>query len=647
MTSIFRRPYFILLLFLSLSTNASFGQNEPRDFGDVPMEDLKSKICAFDSSASAVILFDVVRVNLGHYYSYKRHIRIKFFNNTEINQWASFRSKFVKQFSRISGIKGATYNLENGQIVATPLDKKNILERKVTKKIWEVSFALPQVRPGSIIEFSFTYTADVDLTFSNTLGTLFGVNLVDLKWQFQQEIPAYRCDFFFSGVFTSTFVQGSVPDNQIKEVIDAKTKATHWYLNNVPAFQEEPHSLPESDVIGIIYIDITDKTWNQLGITFNKLQKFGLTARDSVSIRQLGDKFKSISDTLSRVDSIITWVKKKIAWNGEVERSTDLQFSDIYSAGGGSSSEINLMIMALMKKAGLKSHPVLISTRGSGAISSIRPRPTQFDDVIVAVIVQNPASKLDEIRLIDGTDRELHNDYIPLRCLNGLGFLVDGNHSSLIQVTGPKSKTSVSANLNLSEDKKSITGELDLAYHGLNAKNERKSINFLGQEKYKQKIATVYPYIDGEPLISNITDASKPLKISCKLEVPDLAKFSNDRIYINPFQISRLDNNPFISETRISPVDLNPLQEHTYLIKVVLPKDYLVEELPKSTAFSLLQNSARFYYNVSQRDNTLFFTSQLTFNRVIFAPKEYQSLKEFYSLILSKQSEHIVLRKTN
>lgn len=636
---------FIFLFCFLLATKASYCQHELRDFGDVPIEDLNSQYCTFDSSASAAVLFDVIKVDLIRGYNYEHHIRIKFFKSNSLEKWGKVKLVYSKFGAKISNIKAATYNLENGTIVATSLNSKSIFYTKVTKNVTQVSFAFPQLRPGSIIEYRYTQRSSTDIQFANQLASLFGLNILETKWRFQHEIPAYRCDFFYSGGVSSTFLQGAIPASQLNDKTEDKGRTVHWFINNVPAFQSEPKSLPQEDVIGMIYVDATDKTWSQLGAAFNKLQQFGITPRDSNSVTGLGEKFKSISNELGRADSIITWVKKNIKWNGDVDRFPDGQFSDIFRDRNGSSCEINLIIMAIMKKAGIRSYPVIISSRGNGAISPDRPRATQFDDVIIGAMVQNPYTKKDEIRLFDGTDRDLHNDYVPLRCLNGLGLLVDGQNSLLIPIAPPKSKKSVIANLYLDEVQDHASGDIEFSYFGLNASDERKSLDSLGEEKYKLKKIGTYPYLDSEPSILNAPNRDRPFKILGKFKPADISRFANDRMYVNPFELSRIQSNPFKSESRLFRIDLNPLQEYVHSFKIVIPKNYAVEEIPKSVAFALPNNDARFTFNIVQHEEVLYITSQVVFNKPIFKPTEYKSLKEFYSLIISKQAEAIVLKK--
>jgi hypothetical protein len=168
----------------------------------------------------------------------------------------------------------------------------------------------------------------------------------------------------------------------------------------------------------------------------------------------------------------------------------------------------------------------------------------------------------------------------------------------------------------------------------------------LGQKKYEEKLSVAYPDKSDSVKVVGLKRSNQPFKLSFKLEGSDLCRFSGNLVYVNPFAIlNKSGANPFASESRKFPIDLNPPNERVYTIKVELPEKYTVEEIPKPNNFTLPNNSARFTYSVAKHDKFLFITAQLVYNRVIYQPEEYPSLREFNSLISSRQSELIVLKK--
>src|SRR3569833_3786423 len=53
---------------------------------------------------------------------------------------------------RVDNIKATTYNLENGKVVETKLDKASVFREKVDKHRITKKFTMPNVKEGCIIE---------------------------------------------------------------------------------------------------------------------------------------------------------------------------------------------------------------------------------------------------------------------------------------------------------------------------------------------------------------------------------------------------------------------------------------------------------------------------------------------------------------
>ena len=76
-----------------------------------------------------------------------------------------------------------------------------------------------------------------------------------------------------------------------------------------------------------------------------------------------------------------------------------------------------------------------------------------------------------------------------------------------------------------------------------------------------------------------------------------------------------------------------------------IPKGYEVEEQPKSERFKLNNDDGYFEYLVENKNGRIQIRSRIFFNKANFPIENYEALREFYSLIIKKQNEQIVLKK--
>src|SRR5260221_1601647 len=165
-----------LSYFLLYSTLAQ-AQKEPADFGDVTLEELAKN--DFPDTASAVILFDKGNLMLDPFSAngttFNRHTRIKILKKAAFDQWWANTTVFVRKNS-LSPVKGACYNLENGAVQKSELTKSSIFKSKYNKNVDEISFAFPNVREGSVIEYAYAEKYEglylKSWTFQHTIPTL-------------------------------------------------------------------------------------------------------------------------------------------------------------------------------------------------------------------------------------------------------------------------------------------------------------------------------------------------------------------------------------------------------------------------------------------------------------------------------------------
>jgi len=165
---------FIKALFICFPLFAS-GQIS-YDFGKVSEAELMMQSYEKDPSAKAVIVFNRGDVELNDRLevTMKRHVRIKFFDQTEVDEWANMTIYVSRGSSTISKIRASAYNLENGKLVESKMNEDAVFKTKINRYREEVKFAVPNVKAGSVIEYSYTIRSDAYWIPS---------------WQFQYDIP--------------------------------------------------------------------------------------------------------------------------------------------------------------------------------------------------------------------------------------------------------------------------------------------------------------------------------------------------------------------------------------------------------------------------------------------------------------------------
>ncbi len=205
----------IACIFLAITTQAQ----KKFKYGDIPDADLLMTEYEPDSSANAVVLFDVGKLN-GNNFEFTRHIRIKVLKSGGTS-WGNWTVTAIK-----GTINGAVYNVQDdGMITTHKLQNKDIFREEYSPKRFRSKFFLPEVKVGSVIEVKYKlYGIPSEWRFQNIiptrynelyLGSTNGIEYSKRAFGFEQIVSvghepvfmAYRDDLFKSkgpfGVFNA------------------------------------------------------------------------------------------------------------------------------------------------------------------------------------------------------------------------------------------------------------------------------------------------------------------------------------------------------------------------------------------------------------------------------------------------------------
>ncbi|MEL7145286.1 MAG: hypothetical protein AAFO69_02880, partial [Bacteroidota bacterium] len=119
----------------------------------------------------------------------------------------------------------------------------------------------------------------------------------------------------------------------------------------------------------------------------------------------------------------------------------------------------------------------------------------------------------------------------------------------------------------------------------------------------------------------------------------------SDIIYLNPIINGTFERNPFQSDRRVMPVDFPYGFSNKYVLEIELPEGYSVDELPKPAVFQLPGKAAQFQFSVTHLNNKISVINNLKINKLFYSVEEYDGLKKFFELMISKQEEQIVIKK--
>ena len=675
---------FTLGALLLLLTTTAYAQSAPIKFGQVDPKDLTAAPFAGDSAAAAVVLCDYGTTRFEYANNdfqlvSERTTRIKILKKAGYEA-ATVQVPLYHQgenSEKISGLRGLTTNLVDGKVVKTKLDVgTSAFSGDRTPHVRVRKFTLPDVRVGSVVEYTYAVTSDFFTNFQDwTFQSEYPVRWSEFRasipeyFRYQKVLQGYHslavqttdensvqftthtAGGFSGGGFNSTREAAST------DVVTARQTNSRWVMQDVPAFREEPFMTTAADYVDRLNFQLAGVqfpghayqavagTWAKVETELLNDDNFGLQLdRGGFLKDQLQALVARYPDAAERAAAVRALVMGAVRYDGTNRYSTTASLRKAYDAHLGTAADVNLLLIAALRGAGLPAHPVLLSTRAHGRLNPSIPLLDRFNYVL-ALVPLGPDKEL----LLDATDPLLPCGVLPERCLNQQGRLVmrDAAASRWVDLA-PAQRFVHYQQVSLALDAQGgLRGKVHEEHSGYAGVDTRRELSSLGEKKFlARKVAPHSGWTVPKLTVTAREDVAQPLALDYEFTQPADGPAAIGTFYLSPLREFSTDQNPFRHDDRLFPVDFAAPQEETTMITLTLPEGYELAEMPKPAVVELPDGGGRFLYSIAAAaPGTVQITSRLNLRKSVYAAAEYTSLREFYRLMLAKQGEKLVIKK--
>jgi len=627
------------LLLTIVCTNA---QQKIPEFGKVDKSELEMTSCDFDKDAEAVVLFDDGEFFFSALFGNERHIRIKILKDKGLDR-ADVHIKYYayRGAENVKGISAQTYNLDAaGNIVVTKLEKKQIYDKKINARYSEIAFSLPEVKVGSVIEYKYTIEGSDDIT-----------------WYFQQSIPVLLSRYsinFPDDIEMSTIPHCSLPYKSGTERKSGRDIQVYT-MEKVPALRDEAYISCEDDylqsmtarIVATNFFGMPRKSyirnWPQIIRLLMEDEDFGVQLKKNIPrTKDLDSMLAKITSPFEKMATIHHYVRKNMEWDNNDNIWALSGVKSAWKDKKGTSGEINLILVNLLKDAGLKAHPVLVSTRDNGRVNTFVASVSQFNKVMAYVQID------DKTYVLDAVEKFTPTKLMPMDVMASQGLVIEKIETEewgWQTIWDEHSLFSNSIYINADVDKDGLMkGSASISSDGY-ARVKRMRALQEGKKEFTEKYFTSQNTgirVDSV-LIENEKNDTLPLSQVVTFN-QDL-NGSGDYKYFTANIFSGLERNPFVEDNRFSDVFFGYNQHISIVGNITIPDNYQFEELPKNLRMIMPDTSISFTRLASAGEGILSFRVTLDFKRPVFGVDEYPEFKEFYKKLFDLLNEQFVIRK--
>ena len=554
----------------------------------------------------------------------------------------------------LSKLKATAFNMVDGKLVKTKMEGDMVNNEDVSKTMRLTKFTVPQVTVGTVIEVEYEIESDF---FSH----------ID-DWRAQEDIPMMYTSFdvtvpeYFD---FSVDERGSYPlEKKIEDtnmsisagaglgMLQCGGKRYQFFGRNLPALRQKkllyaPQSYGERVSMELRAIMIPGRMTKHFASNWDDVDKQllddddfgGRLGKNPLKTEMQEAGVAEIADPVERIMAIYRLLKDRVKWNNHYTLYAE-SAGKVLKERSGSNASINFILINMLKDAGFEAYPAVMRSRDNGFLT-IRATVKEFNTFVVAVKVG------DKLSYLDGSIEDGWLDVLPDNLLVDRARIVSKDKPAewvdLRGVSESKSRSMVKGQLQADG---TLQADIQTKYTGLEAASLRHDF----------RTAT-----DSATFVSELAQ-----ELNCEIESlalthhhglgPDVERnmhvtkqydAAGDIIYLNPWVLNVMSENPLTEEERTLPIEFPYISTENLASVITLPEGYVVEELPKSLMIKSEDGKLSCVIASTSDGSTLSSRCQIQVGRLFFTPKEYPFVKSFLDEVYKRLQDVIVIKKVS
>lgn len=641
----------LVLILIGIS---SYAQNVIPKFGNVSMDEMNMKSYPNDTTANAVVLFELGDVKFVTNHS-EIYLQTEIYKKIKILNKEGAEHGIVKVriyddqkggIEEVQKIKGITHTPgEPDQY----LSQSNIFKNKIDDNWHEVVFTLPNIKEGSVLEYS--YIIESDFIF-NLRGWYFQSVIPKVYSEYHAVIPAFWVyNGNYNGYYPLSLSDAKLkkncfdPGNGVNQPCEERT----YVMKDIPSFiEEEKYSTSPKNYIARIEFELAESfrldgtstkytsTWNDADKKIKSLFDLNKSSLESYFKKNMPDSLFTETDQLKKARDIYHYVQNHYTLDPSKDYIfEDHSLKDLYESKLGGVSDINLTLFHALNAAGIDSKIFLSATRSFGRPTKLHPVITDFNYLSVFVNIN------DRPYFIDASQKLLPFGFLPFESLNQYGRVIDLEDGSFWADIIPNRINAIRRSLKLTlNENGTIEGTANETFTGYEAYFEREKL--LNHNLNKPELGNTVEVSDF--VVIDFKESDKALEENYNITANVSDQVGNS-LYINPFLFS-LGENPLKLNRRNYPVDFGYQKTDIYAVEIEFPENYHVTSLPEPVNITIPNKGGTFTSTISNSDNKITIYYKINLLKSTFEVSEYAYLKEFFSQVINFQNSFIILDKT-
>jgi hypothetical protein len=543
---------------------------------------------------------------------------------------------FADGIERITNLEGITHHKDGGQ---TRLDTENIRTVDLNSRYKVIEFEMPETGRGDIIEYKYTLerryieelpdfyfghrvpTRNVELYFKNS--DFIRYNAVPQNNNFEIRYQEHRVDtssvpFVFTytrpnPVFVQTWKADDIPavnaSSFISSIDDIRAKIK---------FQISEFGLPRQPL---------ENSWEFVTAQILRNDNPYAAIEQLPGEKQRGREMAERSASLVIAqDSIFHQINSIAQFNGQTAIFADGSLDNVMDGTPSNQAEINLVLLAMLRGAGIDAYPMYLSGRDFGRINMEFPSLFQFNSMLVMSEIEG------EKYFMDASFPHSIPNLIPVKLYSERGMVLTDSTHFWQDIAPDKSTFSFDIRLDAAlQSDGGLNGTLTAETFGYPSQQIRQKLSN-GEDPRSVTAETffdVYSEVNFEQLRVEIDSLNRDRVVfEAEFSIDDYAVSFSEGIEFRPMVVGYLFNNPFEATERRVPITLDASEELSISYNIELPDGFSTDVSGETRSTSLA--GASLFEEYLTDGNSIEYSFDINITRKEFPVEAYSQLRRIY-----------------
>ena len=557
---------------------------------------------------------------------------------------------YAENIERITNLEGITHLPDGSKIY---LDNEELRTVDLNSRYKTLEFEMPAAEKGAVLEYKYTvvrkYIEELpDFYFSHRVpvrtARLFMKNENFLRY----ETVTQNVDF------DMLYEEARVDTSSIPLVFTYKRPdpvyVQKWSAENVPAAGESSYISSTDDVRGKLKFQISEfglprqpleNSWDFVAAQILRNSNPYKELQNYTDLMEIGREIARTKENLVEAqDSIFSFVNARMEFNETSAVFVENGLEHVLEGEPANQAEINLVLLALLRGAGIDAKPLYISGRNYGSINKSFPSLYQFNKMLVYSKINGQEF------FMDGAFTHSIPGLIPVEAFNQQGMVLSEEDYEWVEITPGRSTFSLDIELNAAlSGQGELTGNIDAVTKGYPSQKIRKDLADGDSENeiIKKTFFEIYPEASVSGVVTIEEDVDE-IHLKATFSIPEYAVTFTDGMEFRPMIVGYLFTNPFESNQRRVPITLDAPEVLSIQYNIELPGGFLIQDAGESRSTSLPGAELAEMYEAGQ--NRMNYSFDIQISRKEFPASVYSDLRRIYERWVSLSNDTWYIRNT-